>query len=139
MKLMQNKRRKDGEVVNDFNRPLPFWSYTPVEYEDYEPLINLNEYLDKMLESLFKTEIDSGNANVLDETINTRTEAAIKDLGRQRVRHREWIHNKFVQREGTKMRFEKAREHAKLELEKISPEVEKLRTKYLELEERGGN
>ena len=134
----RNRKKMTREIVNDFNRPLPYWSYTPIEYEDYDPLINLKEYLDKMLDSLFKTEIDSGNANVLDETINTRTEAAVKDLDRQRVRHREWIHNKFVQREGTKVRFEKARERAIQELEKINPEVEELREKYIDFEENGG-
>lgn len=131
------KRDKD-KVVDDFKRPLPYWGYTPVEYEDYKPLAELREYLDLMIKKLSSVDIDSGNANVLDETIHARTEAAIKDLSRQRIRHKEWIHNKYAQREGTKIRFESALNRARQELERITPEVEELRARYISYEQNGG-
>lgn len=135
MKLFKPKNEK---IVDDFKRPLPYWGYTPVEYEDYKPLEELKEYLDAMIKKLASTDIDSGNANVLDETIHSRVEAAIKDLTRQRIRHKEWIHNKCTQREGTKIRFENALNRARQELERISPEVDELRAKYISYEQHGG-
>ena len=135
MKFFKSSKDK---VVDDFKRPLPYWGYTPVEYEDYQPLEELKGYLDIMIKKLSSTDLDSGNANVLDETIHSRIEAAIKDLNRQRIRHKEWIHNKYTQREGTKTRFENALNRARQELERITPEVDELRARYISYEQHGG-
>lgn len=131
--ITRKPKDKSGEMKKtvNFKRPLPYWECTPIEYEDYKPFIELKSYIDKTLEELFKKEIDSGNGNVLDVTINTYAETAMKDLARQRIDHKKAIQDKVIQRAGTETRFKNALEDAKVMLEEKKIEVEELRQQYL--------
>lgn len=130
MKRGKKKEEAKGDLRVDFRRPLPYWECNPVAYEDYEPLMGLREYLDRILEGLFEKEIDSGNANVLDGTIDTYARKALEDLKRQRQDHLVAIDDKVTQRGGVETRFRGAYMDALKKLEEFMPEFEELEADY---------
>lgn len=79
------------EIVTDFIRRAPFWSYRTVPYRPYPPLMNLQTELDGCLDRLFSGELDDGNGDVLDCLIFDQVRQAREDLNRQRVSHRDAI------------------------------------------------
>lgn len=137
--MMKKEKKKEEAKANqraDFRRPLPYWECSPVAYENYEPLMGLREYLDSTLEGLFEKEIDSGNANVLDGTIETYAREALEDLKRQRQDHLVAIDDKVTQREGMETRFRGAYMDALKKLEDFMPEFKELEADYKDTRKR---
>ena len=81
----------ETEIVHDFLRRAPFWSYRSVPYRDYAPLIDLKAQIDAYLDALFCGEIDDGNGDVLDNLVFDTVRQAQSDLRLQQVNHQDTI------------------------------------------------
>ena len=79
------------EVVTDFTRRTPYWSYRTVPYQVRGGLESFRKELDDYLERLFSGELDDGNGDVLDCLISGRVRQAREDLKNQRISHRDAI------------------------------------------------
>ena len=97
----------DGdEIVNDFVRRTPFWSYRTTSYQIYEPFMNYKEEIDRYLEKLFAGEIDDGNGDVLDSMISDMERQAEKHLLRQHSEHQDVIKSFELRMLGDRKAFE---------------------------------
>lgn len=79
------------EIVRDFNRRAPFWSYRTRAYQIYAPFDQFKTSIDDYLDKLFQGEIDDANGDVLDALIFDLLRQAERDLDRQRTEHRDAI------------------------------------------------
>ena len=94
------------EVVHDFTRRAPFWSYRTVAYREYAPLVNLKDELDCYLDALFRGDIDDGNGDVLDNLIFDAVRRAWEDLKKQRVDHLDTITSFGIRAQSDRTAFE---------------------------------
>lgn len=117
------------EVVNDYNRRKPYWSYRPVNYEFCSSFSELKNEIDGYLEHLFAGDIDDGNGDVLDSIILSRAKQAKCDLEIQRTHHRDIINEMNLGMLGNLKFFHNRLELQRKYLEKKKKEL----TKYEEL------
>ena len=102
MKAVDN----ETEIVHDFNRRTPFWSYRPVAYRDYPALAGLKTQLDAFLDALFHGEIDEANGNVLDNLVFDVVRQAQADLRHQQISHRDTIKSFDVRSVSDRLAFQ---------------------------------
>ena len=93
-------------IVNDFTQRTPFAGYRPVSYKIEPAFIGLKAEIDDHLKELFKGDVDSGNADVLDGMIIDRARHAEKDLKRQRSHHIDSIKSFDIRAAGDRKAFE---------------------------------
>ncbi len=96
----------EDEIVNDFVRRTPFWSYRAASYQIYEPFMGYKEDIDRYLEKLFAGEIDDGNGDVLDSMISDMERQAEKHLLRQHSEHQDVIKSFELRMLGDRKAFE---------------------------------
>ena len=128
--VKDKKKEQEGEViVKDFKRRIPFWGYRPVNYKITEQFRDYKTEIDAYLEKLFKGEIDSGNADILDNMIIDCARQAEKDLVNQHSEHRDSIKSFDVRAASDKRAFELHLEQIRLRL----MENRERQKKYLQL------
>lgn len=127
MKLLNGKKQKNHENSDEstmkFDRRIPKWEYRPSEYYNLKRFDNLKTELDEYLEKLFKGEIDSGNGNVLDNLISDVMNETIKEIGRQRVNHKDTIEGLSIFHNGSEEEFRRELEHIDDELNRLSEKL----------------
>ena len=116
-----------AEIVHDFTRRAPFWSYRTVPYRDYPALIELKGVLDAHLDALFRGEIDDGNGDVLDNLIFDTVRQAQADLRLQQVSHRDTIKSFGIRAESDHAAFRQELDRLKDALNENLSEQKKLR------------
>lgn len=110
-----------------FTLRAPFWSYRAVEYKSYAPLDELKAEIDDRLEALFRGQIDSGNADVLDFVLFDVVRMARADLDRQQVHHRHGIASLEIRPSGDISQFKAEREQLDRDLTRNKEEQELIR------------
>ena len=119
------------EVVNDFRRQIPFWSYRPVEYRSYAPFVNLGIILDDYLEKLFTGELDEGNGDVLDNIIFDSMRQAFHDLDVQKAQHEDLIENLFLQIVGARDRMTTHKASIDARINEVREELDDIRKRFV--------
>lgn len=129
--VKQQKQLDDTtEIVDDFRRQVPFWSYRASNYRILESYQELTDQLDECLEKLFKGEIDDGNADVLDNIIVDSARLALMNLSTQRKEHEDSIKNLYIQAVGAKDRMKSHIDSVDQRIEIVNAQLTKLRSKY---------
>lgn len=121
-------------VVDDFMIPIPFGTYRPMDYPDYQPLFSMKEELDGYLEKLFEGVIDEGNGDVLDALIIDRAEQALTDLKKRRAEHEDTIHEFYLRAESDRAGFQDQLEKVSRELDRNKIELTILEKRFMESE-----
>lgn len=118
------------EVVTDFTRRTPYWSYRTVPYQVRGGLESFRKELDDYLERLFSGELDDGNGDVLDCLISGRVRQAREDLKNQRISHRDAIVSFGIRAVSDRAAFEKQLAAVRQTLEQNRQELEALQARY---------
>lgn len=121
-------------VVDDFMIPIPFGTYRPMDYPDYQPLFSMKEERDGYLEKLFEGVIDEGNGDVLDALIIDRAEQALTDLKKRRAEHEDTIHEFYLRAESDRAGFQDQLEKVSRELDRNKIELTILEKRFMESE-----
>ena len=137
-KNSNRKTESTPQIVHDFQRRLPYWSYRARGYEKAEPSQADREAIDKYLEALFSGEIDDGNHDVLDNLISDRVRQKKNDYKMQRVENRDMIHSYGIRAEADCTAFCQRLELLKNEREVIMEEMSSLRDRIRSFEFREG-
>lgn len=122
---------QQDEVVKDFSRKVPHWSYRPAPYQIFSPFSNLVTDLDAKLQTFFECpgSIDEGNANVLDNYIVDMACEAVEDLKSQRMSHWKVINNLDKDRSSNRRGFQEELDFCKSELAEIEAELAEIKSR----------
>lgn len=119
------------ELVDDFKRRTPYWSYRTVSYKDYEPLVKLVSVLDTHLEKLFQSEaLDDANGDALDCIIMDFVKQAFQYLKYQRVQHEDTNNNFAIRVEGDIKAYQDELKDVEKDLEWVNREYNHLLELY---------
>lgn len=125
------RRRKKGgriqdtnteRVVYDLNLRAPFWSYVPVDYQEYEPFVKYGVIIDEYLAIQVTGSLDSGNGNTLDNDITDMKNRSLSDLDSQQADHNRIMDILWQRRCGDVKSY-------KIRLEQVNEELENNRLK----------
>ena len=143
MRLLQKNRKErktdcEQQIVHDFLRRAPYWSYRAKGYEPYDPLLHFQEDIDRHLEALFSGEIDDGNGDVLDSQISDIVRQAQTDLKRQLVEHGDVIRSFGIRASSDRCAFQAKLETLREEKTALKREIDSLIERIKDNEGMGG-
>ena len=131
MKRFWRKKNDAEYIADDFTLRTPFSGYRPVGYRISPEIYSFKKELDRCLARLFKGELDSGNANTLDNLIFDVTNSAAEDVNRQHTSHTDRINSLWIRRQGDRMSIS-------VELETLRRELAETEATLAEMKKNGG-